>query len=303
LSSSTAGDGQHNGSREICGPEQQVRNNKKENIMTKWHLLAATGLASSLMILNPALAQEAQEEIEQPAAAADVEGDNALDGANIISLPEWNVDEVYAEGISVEELLDAEVVGPTGEEIGDVENVLFGTDGEALSIIAEIGGFVEIGDTHVNVPWGEIEISADGDTIEAPLTQEAIEEYSLFTDPVVGATEAASELQAVEGDNAGVVLTGPRVWRAAELIGDYARLQEGDGWVEYGYVDDLIVRDGMIAAVLVNPDAGWGEPGPYAYPYYGFDYGWYPGLAYYDLPYDREAVGSIEPFDEEALDD
>lgn len=291
--------------------------------MTHWHLLAATALASSLTTLNPAFAQDSSSQQEE-SGATDTQMDNqgsdsatgqtdqtarqdqtdkAFDSAKIVHLPEWRPQDLYADGISVEEVLDADVIGPTGEEIGDVENVLFSTEGEALSVVAEIGGFVEIGDTHVNVPWDEIEISDAGDTIEIPLTQEEVEDYSLFTDPLLGATDAASDIQAVEGDDAGVVLTGERVWRAAELIGDYARLKEGEGWVNYGYVDDLVVRDGKIAAVLVDPDATWADPGPYAYPYYGYGYGWYPGLAYYDLPYDREAVGSIEPFDEEALDD
>jgi sporulation protein YlmC with PRC-barrel domain len=288
--------------------------------MTNWHLLAATALAGSLTILNPAFAQDSssQEEVQKPAApenqdatqsgsttnqaAQQNEGDKAFDSADIISLPDWHPDELYADGTSVEEILDADVIGPTGEDIGNIENVVFSTDGKALSVIAEVGGFLDIGDTHVSVPWDRIEISADGDTVEIPLTQETVDDYSLFADPVLEAKEASAAIQAVEGDNAGVVLTGERVWRAAELIGDYARLKEGEDWVNYGYVDDLIVRDGMIAAVLVDPDATWAEPGPYAYPYYGYGYGWYPSLAYYDLPYDREAVGSIEPFDEEALD-
>lgn len=122
----------------------------------------------------------------------------------------------------------------------------------------------------MNVPWDKFKVAADGDSVTIPLTQETIEDYSRFADPALGATEAATEVQEVESDNAGVALTGQRAWRAAELIGDYARLKDGDSWANYGYVDDLIVRDGQIEAVVVSPDARWRAPGPYyAYPYYG----------------------------------
>ena len=100
-------------------------------------------------------------------------------------------------------------------------------------------------------------------------------------------------------------MTGPRAWRATDAIGDFARLKDGDGYANYGYVDDLIIRGGEIAAVVVSPDVGVGAaaPGVYAYPYYGYDYGWDPGLNTYDLPYDREEVGALEPFDYERFDD
>ncbi len=229
------------------------------------------------------------------AAAQDIQ-------AEVVRLQDWNYDQLYAEGISVEQLLDAEVSGPTGDEIGDVENVVFGKDGKVLSIIAEIGGFLEIGDTHVNIPWDQVRVGAEADEITVPLTQETIEEYSLFADPLLTATEATTEVQAVEGDNAGVALTGLRAWRATEVIGDYARLREGEGFTNYGYVDDLIIRNGEIAAVVVGADVGWGTPGMYAYPYYGYGYGWRPGLGYYDLPYSREDVGTMRPFDHERFD-
>jgi sporulation protein YlmC with PRC-barrel domain len=277
--------------------------------MSNRPLLVATALASGMMIFNPAFAQDSSSQGEvkpaEPTAnqdagqAADAKQSNDVD---IIALPEWDYDELYADGISVEDLIDAEVLGPTGEEIGDVENVIFDTDGKALSVIAEVGGFLDIGDTHVNVPWDQLKIAADGDSVTIPLTQETIEDYSLFADPVLGAKEAATEIEEVGGDNAGVVLTGPRAWRAAELIGDYARLKDGDAWVSYGYIDDLVVRDGQVAAVVVSPDTRWGVPGRYyAYPYYGYGYGWYPGLNYYDLPYDREETSSVEPFDEQKM--
>ncbi|WP_188716016.1 PRC-barrel domain-containing protein [Paracoccus acridae] len=246
-------------------------------------LMAASALASGLA--GMATAQEAKIEAE------------------IVPLADWRYDELYTNGISVDDMIGSDVKGPTGDDIGDVENVLIGQDGQVLSVVAEVGGFFELGDTHVNIPWDMVEASKWDDGIEIPFTQETIEDFTLFTDEVVTASDATSDVEEVEGDGAGVVDTGRRVWRAGELIGDYARLKDGDGFANYGYIDDLIVRDGKVAAVVVSPDVGWGGGGYYAYPYYGYDHGWNPGSGFYDLPYERDEVEALEPFDIEQIHD
>jgi sporulation protein YlmC with PRC-barrel domain len=243
-------------------------------------------LASSTLAVSMATLAVAQDQIE----------------AEIVSLPEWHPD-LYTDGISVEELLDAEVNGPTGDDIGDVENVLFSEDGRVLSVIAEVGGFLEIGDTHVNIPWEMVSAANWDEGIEIPLTQDTIEDYTLLTNEYV-TVDDTQDVQEVGGDNAGVLATGPRVWRATDLIGDTARLrEEGEEFVNYGYVDDIIVQGEEIAAVVVGPGAGLGADDYYAYPYYGYGYGFEPGLGTYDLPYAEAEVEALEPFDEEAFDD
>jgi len=250
--------------------------------------------------------------------------DNNVTAGEIISLNEWGYDELYTDGVSVEELLDADVIDATGEDVGDVENVLFGPGGELVSVIVEVGGFWDIGDTHVNVPWSLVETAAweDGG-IMIPLTEEQLADpasYGLFNEdlgygygdagPALNANldditdetlVASEEVGQVSGDGIGVVETGPRVWRAPDLIGDYARLRDGDSMINYGYVEDIIVRDGQIAAVLVTPDRGWGTNGDRAYPYYGAGYGWEPGRENYDLPYDRTEADQLGAFDDDRL--
>jgi hypothetical protein len=178
-----------------------------------------------------------------------------------------------------------------------------GTEGEVLSVIAEVGGLLEIGDTHVNVPWDEVEVNAAEESITIPVTQEEAEDYTLFIDEVVAAGAASSDIHQVSGDNAGLVETGPRVWQARELIGDCVRLRDGNAFENYGFIDNILIQDGQIEAVVVRPDVTWGTPGLYAYPYYGYGYDWTPGSAYYDLPYARADIEALEPLDEEVWDD
>lgn len=241
------------------------------------------------------------------AGATDVErgeetaaiGQDAITPEEVIALPNWATDELYADGISVEFLLDeAEVFGPTGEEIGSIENVVFSRDGQVLSVVAELGGFLDMFDTHVNVPWDEVEYSAG--EIVIPVTEENAEDYSVFKTGYLTAEGAAQETATVEDD----LVTGPSAFRATDLIGDYARIRDDEaelGYADFGYVNDLVIRDGQLAAVVVNPSPGYGLGDPYyAYPYYGYARG--PG-AYYDMPYGEEDVAQAEPFEYDAFEE
>lgn len=222
--------------------------------------------------------------------------DSANTQPEVVNLAEWRVQDLYADGWSAEEFIDeAEVVDPDGEKIGDIENLLIDQDGKLLSVIVEAGGFIDIGDTHLAVPWDQVEIVQDGEAIMVPVNDENIEEYSLFGEwGYVTAEEVSTgDVEAVQED----ITTGPSVWRASALINDYARLQ--DGGINYGYVDDLIFdNEGMLTAVVVEPDIGYGGVGPYAYPFHGFD----PYGPYYDLPYAEADIAELEPFDYDQLE-
>jgi len=221
-----------------------------------------------------------------------------LDDAEVIALSEWSYDDLYAGGISADDFIDEmEVYDQTGEEIGDVEDILIGPDGRVLAIVAEVGGFWDIGDTHVSVPFDEVEITADRSGVVVPVTEETVDDYGNWGDAatMTGVENVSSELAAGIDD---VAL--PRAWRASELIGDYARLTQGETFAPYGYVNDIILRDGEVAAVVVQPSRGYGA-GYRAYPYYGYSWGWNIGAPYYDLPYTEDEAIGMEEFDYDRL--
>lgn len=209
----------------------------------------------------------------------------------------WTYDSIYAEGWSVEDMFDStELTDPTGEEIGDVENVIFSNDGEVLGIIAEIGGVWDIGDTHVHVPWNEV---AFGETIQqaqVPVTDETLDDYDVYGnywDDEQIVTDATTDSTQVVDDD---LVAGSGIFKATDLIGDYVYLSDG---ARYGYVSDIIVQDGRIAAIV--SDAGnYGRGGYYAYPYS------YRGVSpmaspRYDMPYGATDVETIENFNYEQL--
>ncbi len=210
----------------------------------------------------------------------------------VISMSDWRSEDLYLGGMSVDEMMDdMEVYGPTGEEIGSVENVVFSNDGRVLSLVAEVGGFWDMFDTHVNVPWDQVNYSGE-DKIIIPVTEENVEDYSTWKTGYLTPQDAMG-VEVVDDD----LETSPGIFRATDLMGDYARVKGGEanGYSNYGYVNDLIIRDGQLQAVVVSPDAGYGISGPYAYPYYSR--GWSAGRPYYDMPYDRADVVDNEPLD------
>lgn len=220
-----------------------------------------------------------------------------LSDADVIPLDQWGSEKVYTGGISAEEFIDEmEVYSTTGDDIGDVEDIIIGPEGNVVAVVAEIGGVWDIGDTHVSVPFDEVEMNADGNGIVVPLTEETVGDYDVMVTEAMVARDLDSEVTAGVDD----VALG-RAWRATELIGDYARLTGDSDFLNYGYVNDIILRDGAVAAVVIERayDRGGGYE---VYPYATAD-DWDAGTPYYDLPYGETDVEGMEPFDYERLGD
>ena len=91
-----------------------------------------------------------------------------------------------------------------------------------------------------------------GDGIIVPADEDTVGDYA-FEQYVLSAEIAETEAVA-RVDDAEV----RRGWRGSELIGDYARIRDGDTYSNYGYVSDMILRNGQVAAVVVQPDAAYG---------------------------------------------
>jgi sporulation protein YlmC with PRC-barrel domain len=202
----------------------------------------------------------------------------ATDKIDIVS---WNQADLYA-GLTAEQLFDTEVRGADGEDIGEIENLVVSADGKIDKVIVEAGGFLDIGDTHLAVPWEQVELGPNLEWVKLPVDEDNIENFSLF-----------------EGEE---VKTGPRAWKASELINDYVALQDVPS---YGMVQDIVFnQDGNVEAVVVYPDVAYGVGRPYAYPYYGYGYDrdFDPGAETYRLPYRMSEIQELGPFDYSAFE-
>lgn len=237
----------------------------------------AVGSAGPLWAANDGQSSEARQ--DRASATSTAGNTNTGNGAtDTVQITTWDTAPLYR-GLRAEQLLDTDVYGEDGNEIGEVENIIVGPDGKIRSLVVEAGGFWDIGDTHVAVPWNQVKISTDNNRVFVPLKEDNLPNFSLFNND----------------ENVG---TGPREWKVTELLDDTVQLRDAP---RYGVVDDLIFdRAGQLQAVLVNRDTRYGAPyGPYAYPYYGYGYGrdYDPGNTVYILPYSEKELSNLQRFD------
>ena len=275
-------------------------------------LFTTTALAAVLALTGAAMAQS---DTESATATGGTTGmSSAIDAGRIVSLDEWQYDDLYAQGWSAENFIgEMEVYDEAGEEIGDVEDLIVDPEGKLLSVVAEVGGVWDMGDTHVSVPWEQVTFNGARDGVVVPVTEENVDEFDAFAFSGLQGSQLGEQVSMGVDD---ADFTG-RAFRLSELIGDYARLKgeqvqadaDAEGVVaeevqpigameNYGYVSDVIIKDGRIAATVVDAASTYG-PGYYAYPYfgYGYDRNWEPGAEYYDLPYSDEEVGELDEFE------
>lgn len=196
-----------------------------------------------------------------------------------VDIVSWDTEQLYA-GWSAEELLDEEVYGENGETIGEVEDFIVGPDGKIAKVVVEGGGFLDIGDSHVAVPWSEVKRFGVS-SIRVPMTEDNLDDYRLF--------EEVDDKPATGGN-----------WRVRNLIGDYLTLADD---VNYGYVVDVIFgSDNRIEAVVAQPAYGYGfGRGRHAFPYYAQNYD--PYGPSYRTPYAKVQVEKLPALNYTRFDD
>lgn len=236
-------------------------------------------------------------------------------GGAVTQLSEWSYAPIYgAQRIRAKHLLNIEVFGAEGEAIGNVEDVII-SHGAIAAIIAEVGGFWDIGGVHIAVPWAQVTVVADG--LAVPVREDNVEQYALshetsylnpdYLQAVQKADAARAQGAAVDAQcaRAGVAEAEARdkslpaarcTWRLTALIDDYVTLEGG---ADYGLLEDVFFsKNGKIQAIVVEWAASAYGYGAYAFPFDGYAAGrnWNPHDRTYVLPYSLDQVSALEPF-------
>ncbi len=134
-----------------------------------------------------------------PAAPAPA-ADNAMAPAADADAPmaREGYEPLEAEALTAENLTDATVVGPDGEDIAEVEDLLLTQDGKIDAMLVDFGGFLGIGQKRVAVGMENLEFAAnaDGDLlVYSDFTREQLEaapeydEAAYAADPSLRATD------------------------------------------------------------------------------------------------------------------
>jgi sporulation protein YlmC with PRC-barrel domain len=213
--------------------------------------------AAALLAVSPALAQQ---------------GGSGDPDAVWIDVTTWDAAAVY-DGWSADRALDEPVLGASGEELGELEDIIIGGDGRIRDVIVEGGGVLDIGDTHAAVPWERVD-RAGPERMELTLAAESLDAGGRFP-------------------NMDDVPTKPESFRVRELIGDTVT---ADG-VGYGRVDDVLFSEtGEVLAVVVFPAPGRGyRTDPVAVPYNARAYD--PYGPYYAVPYTAVELDALAPYE------
>jgi len=82
--------------------------------------------------------------------------------------------------LTIDELDDYDVIGSTGEKIGEVEDFLADASGEPVAVVIEPEGFLGIGDEDVIVTLDQLEL-VDG-KLQINLTEEELEALPKWDD-------------------------------------------------------------------------------------------------------------------------
>ena len=136
-----------------------------------------------------------------PCAAAAQEEPNSSDAAN---MPEASGGDVIAvqseEDGRMTDLIGMSVTNPQGEEVGDVQDVLFTKDGSISGVVLSVGGFLGIGDKLVALPWDTVEVNYEEDVALIDMAKDQLETAPPFKtlEEVVAEEEAAKAQQQMQ---------------------------------------------------------------------------------------------------------
>lgn len=163
-------------------------------------------------------------------------------------------------------LLGQKVYGRKANQIGEVEDLLFGPDARVAAIVVEGGGFLEIGVGAFRVSWDQVDLTPGRNGVAINRSEAEVQRMDLFDD--------------------GKVQRGHREFRVSQIIGDWTRIgnETNPCFIKRGYVTDVVIdRGGRLRAILESRSFRLGG-GIYAYPFYDYQAGWRPHYGYYDLP-------------------
>jgi len=71
---------------------------------------------------------------------------------------------------------EASGVDPDWNDIGEIEDIVLDRNGQMVGVIAEVGGFLDIGDKHVLIPIEDIRLTPADDKTYTVVTRKTLEE-------------------------------------------------------------------------------------------------------------------------------
>jgi sporulation protein YlmC with PRC-barrel domain len=144
--------------------------------MLRTHMTAC--LLATMFVAAPALAQTAtttpatptletapvQPRVENEARPEMRPGGAAVGGPVMAQQPTAGVDyiaERHPGSYRASDLMGKDVYGANNEDIGEINDVIIGRDGQVMAVVVGVGGFLGIGEKDVAVPMQSLQFQAD----------------------------------------------------------------------------------------------------------------------------------------------
>jgi sporulation protein YlmC with PRC-barrel domain len=134
---------------------------------------SAMAPADPALAADPAMAADPEVAVVDPAMAPAADVDVAP-----MAMPREGYAAVEVDALTAENLDDATVIGPTGEDIAEVSDILLTADGQVDALLVDFGGFLGLGQKTVAVGMDNLEFAANenGDlVIYTDFTREQLE--------------------------------------------------------------------------------------------------------------------------------
>jgi sporulation protein YlmC with PRC-barrel domain len=106
--------------------------------------------------------------------------DDGLPRRSVVGGAEPYTGEVLA-GITADELIGMNVVDATGDNVGSINDLLFGADNQIDHAVVDVGGFLGFGARSVAIPLAELNIAHGDDEVVINMTREQLDAMPEWT--------------------------------------------------------------------------------------------------------------------------
>ena len=182
-----------------------------------------------------------------------------------------NVKSTYQ--VRASELIGETVERSNGDNIGEIDDLIYSSADKKLMAVISVGGFLGMGDKLVAVPYEELRVSADGDDVYLDSTEEALKSKSefLYNEGEDTGQQMRQERLEMAAANRRMMYENSVMYdkrydeksayhvRASELIGE--TVEQPDG-ANIGEIDDLVYAGAdqkLMAVISVGGFLGMGE--------------------------------------------
>lgn len=82
--------------------------------------------------------------------------------------------------VDVEKLIGRNIKNANDETVGEIDSVMIDRDGKARYVVANVGGFLGVGEKHVALAWDGLTITQNGERVTANVAKDALKDLPEF---------------------------------------------------------------------------------------------------------------------------